>query len=374
LPTLFFDVISLLYILNSVRTIARLRRNWRAFWDEFVTPADLALANQLAFFVFIPVGVFWHELGHALATWSVGGQVVSFQWRVFWGYVVSEGSFTAVQDWWIALSGNLVSVLFGLLPLLFIQRVPRRIQGELLYAFSKQQLFYALVWYPAITFLGLAGDWKTIYDFSIAPYAQLTLALHLALLFGLWRLDRSVVAVRWRMARHPETRFRLKELEAAAEANPADARAQANLAYFFHSVGERSLSRYHEQEAQRLDPEESQMNVISAMMAYDRKNYRQAQEKAKAALSTDLPREVRLRMIQVLAYSLMQEGHREEALTQFDVALALAPESSQLYYWRAILKRSMGRREEARLDLEQAVRLAPDEASREQARRELEGT
>lgn len=131
-----------------------------------------------------------HELGHALATWQVGGQVVAFQWRVFWGYVVPAGDFTPLEYWWIALSGNLVSVALGLLPLGFLGRIRRPFLYTLWRTFAPLQLFYALVYYPAVTLAGFDGDWATIYDFSLAPYPQLVLVAHLALLGGLWWLWR----------------------------------------------------------------------------------------------------------------------------------------------------------------------------------------
>src|ERR1051326_1607471 len=189
--SLFNDAISFLYALRSLQVLGRLFKNWNAFWDDEVSADDQALANNLAFYVLIPLGVFLHEAGHALATWQVGGQVVEFQWRVFWGFVVPAGIFTPVQAWWIAFSGPLVSIVIGLIPLPFLLRVRRGVWSELLYAYVKHELFYALVWYPILSFIGFGGDWIKIYDFSIAPFAQITLAVHLILVSGLWLLNRS---------------------------------------------------------------------------------------------------------------------------------------------------------------------------------------
>ncbi|MCI0476439.1 MAG: M50 family metallopeptidase, partial [Anaerolineales bacterium] len=111
-----FDIISLLYAFLGVRALWTLAKNWRAFTDAELTAFDRRLASDIAFFVFIPIGVFLHELGHALATLQVGGQVVEFHYALFYGYVVPRGNFTPLQEWWIALSGNLVSVLFGFVP------------------------------------------------------------------------------------------------------------------------------------------------------------------------------------------------------------------------------------------------------------------
>src|SRR5438445_811720 len=98
----------------GVATLYMLVRRWSQFWREPLDANSRQLAVQVAFFLIVPVGVLLHEAGHAVATWSVGGHVVQFSWRVYWGFVVPEGRFTAADVWWIALSGNLVSIFFGL--------------------------------------------------------------------------------------------------------------------------------------------------------------------------------------------------------------------------------------------------------------------
>jgi hypothetical protein len=239
----FNDLISLFYGLRSLQVLSQLYRNWRSFWDGRITPADRSLANSAAFFILIPLGVFLHEAGHTLATWQMGGRVLDFQWRVFWGYIIPDGDFTLVQFWWIAFSGPLVSILIGLLPIPLLPRLGQTIWGELLYAFVRHQMFYALVWYPVISFLGFGGDWATIYDFSVTPYAQVTLAVHAALLCGLWYLDRTTGAVRWRIGRDPQALAALQRLEDEAALRPGDARPLIALTAFYHGQGERRLSR-----------------------------------------------------------------------------------------------------------------------------------
>ena len=362
----------MLYTLNSLRVLARLFRSWGAFWDGQVTPRDRALANELAFFVLIPLGVFLHEAGHTVATWQVGGQVVEFQWRVFWGYIRPAGEFTPAQYWWIALSGNLVSILLGLLPIPLLLRAPERIWGELLYAFIKHQLFYSLIWYPAISFLGFGGDWLAIYDFSVAPYAQVTLSVHVLLLYSLWRLDKSDRAVGWRIGRDADDLATLHKLEAAVQAQPASAAPLTKLAYFFHQMGEHRLSQRYLGRGEKLSPNDSELKVTEALIAFNRKQFRRARAAAEAALASGLSPEARGRMHSVLAYVHMDYGQRAEALAQFDSALRSMPEEHILYYWRAVVKRSMGRRDEARYDFERAMLLAPDDLSRTRAQQDWE--
>jgi hypothetical protein len=200
----FFDIVSILYGLLGVATLRELVRRWKPFWDDTVTPDDRSLAGRVAFFVLVPLGVFLHELGHAIATWQVGGQVREFHWRVFWGYIVPEGNFSPVQAWWISLCGNLVSVALGALTIPLIPLPKKPILREILYTFAKVELVFSLVIYPLWSFSGGDGDWITIYDFSIRPYAQWTLAAHVLLLCGVWWFERSGVAARWRLGTHAQ--------------------------------------------------------------------------------------------------------------------------------------------------------------------------
>lgn len=83
--TNYFDSISLIAGLICVQTLWQLFQNWSKFWDSQVTFKDCELAQRLAIFTLIPIGVLLHEVGHSLATWQVGGTVLSFQWRFYWG-------------------------------------------------------------------------------------------------------------------------------------------------------------------------------------------------------------------------------------------------------------------------------------------------
>ena len=177
---------AIIYSIISIDTILRLSNNWRSFWDDKVTAKDRFLLERVAVFILIPLGVLFHELGHALATLQVGGEVREFQWRVVWGYVIAVGNFLPVESWWIAFSGNLVSIALGFLAILAIPLVKKTVLKQLFYTFSQAQLLYSLIAYPIFSFTTFRGDWLKIYDFSVKPYAQITLAIHLFLVFTLW--------------------------------------------------------------------------------------------------------------------------------------------------------------------------------------------
>ena len=181
-----FDFIAIFYAILSIDTILRLSNNWSSFWDDKITAKDKFILERVAIFILIPLGVFFHELGHALATLQVGGEVREFQWRVAWGYVIAVGNFLPVESWWIAFSGNLVSIALGYFAILAVPLVRKPILKHLFYTFSQAELVYSLIAYPLFSFTYSRGDWIKIYDFSVKPYAQTTLAIHLFLIFTLW--------------------------------------------------------------------------------------------------------------------------------------------------------------------------------------------
>jgi RimJ/RimL family protein N-acetyltransferase len=177
---------AIIYGIISIDTILRLSNNWGSFWDDKVTAKDRFLLERVAVFILIPLGVLFHEVGHALATLQVGGEVREFQWRVVWGYVIAVGNFLPVESWWIAFSGNLVSIALGYLAILAVPLVKKAVLKQLFYTFSQAELVYSLIAYPLFSFTTSRGDWLTIYDFSVKPYAQITLGIHLFLIFTLW--------------------------------------------------------------------------------------------------------------------------------------------------------------------------------------------
>lgn len=190
---LLFDLFALLYAIQAVRTIIRLARHWHAFWDPVFTPVDARLAQEAGFFLFIPIGVFLHEVGHYVTAKMVGVHVLGFHYRLFWGYVSYVGPVSPRAEWWIALSGNLVSILFGL-ALLAVGYWGRGLRLPLRYTLfyaGQVESVYALIAYPLLSFSGFVGDWVTIYDFGATPLlSTITLAAHVILVLILltwWR-------------------------------------------------------------------------------------------------------------------------------------------------------------------------------------------
>ena len=187
-----FDLISLVYVFRSVQLSILLAREWRKIIAEPLTAYDKHQAEQAAFFIAVPLSVFFHELAHALAVWGFGGEVVGFIYRFFWGAVSHIGQYTPVERWFIALAGTLGSLLFGA-TVWWLLRGNRssalRYFGLRAFRF---QIYFSLLFYPLFSAVLPIGDWRVIYDFTATPLLSgVTLAVHLGFLLFYWRFDRQ---------------------------------------------------------------------------------------------------------------------------------------------------------------------------------------
>ncbi|MBA3415075.1 MAG: hypothetical protein H0U10_07630 [Chloroflexia bacterium] len=186
-----FALISLFYLVLGARVVVQLARSWRATFDRNFTAADRRLVNQAAFFVLVPVSVALHELGHAVAITALGGRVLSWGYYGFAGFVgYDPRPFSDAEQIVIAAAGTLVNLAMaaGALGLVFLRRPPLRAAfNELLLQFVVVSLLNALVVYPLLDVLtGMNGDWTQMYDGGVPALSAAILALHVAILGGLW--------------------------------------------------------------------------------------------------------------------------------------------------------------------------------------------
>jgi tetratricopeptide (TPR) repeat protein len=366
-----FDLFSFIGVLVCIQTLWQLFQNWSTFWSDRITAKNRDLAQRLAIFALVPLGVLLHEIGHSLATWQVGGTVETFQWRFFWGYIIPSGNFSPVESWWISFSGNLVSIILGLLPIAFIFQVRKRILGEILYSFACTQSIYALVAYPVMSLALRDGDWIRIYDFSIVPYASLTLIGHVLLLWGLWQLHHSRMAIRWRLARNLNGIETWKKLEANAAHHPDDIGSHLELGYFLLQHDEIAAAKSVTQKVAQVAPDDEEVKVFQVAMAYHRRDHRKAVRKGRQLLSSELSLENQLKLYRILCLSLINSRQPTEALFYGDLGLKLMPRDYRLRYYRAIAYQILGRKQEAKADFEIALAEAPNEEIRQELREYL---
>ncbi len=193
MPTFgIFTILSIILSLVAIRVLVSTVRDRKQLFDQNFTPQDRQRLSEAAFFLLLPISVFLHEVGHAVTVLAFGGQVVDFGYYLFFGYVQYQGAFTPSHVFWVALSGNLVSIVLGLLAI----AVPllRRLSPPvtyMLFVFGAIDLANSLLFYPAIDFFAnLEGDWSQIYSGN-TPVLSLGLAvIHAFLIIGglmVWR-------------------------------------------------------------------------------------------------------------------------------------------------------------------------------------------
>lgn len=187
-----FSIISLIYVVIGIRVIADLVKNWKSVWDNRFTTHDRHIVDQAAFFVLIPVSVILHELGHAVAVWGYGKEVVDFGFYGFAGYVAYYPfGLTDVQQTIISAAGSLVNLVIcaGVFAFVLLKKPPVRAAiNELLIQFAFISGLNAFVVYPALDLAsGLNGDWRQMYDSGVPWLTAIIIAVQAAVLVaGYW--------------------------------------------------------------------------------------------------------------------------------------------------------------------------------------------
>jgi hypothetical protein len=179
--TSYQDLSIVLVIPLMVATAIDLRKNWSSVWDEKLTSKDRQILLRCALFLIMPGAVLLHELGHAWATIACGGRVSEFHYGILWGYVVPSGSFTDLQLLYIYLAGNAIEILLGLLVLCLLPFVRSPSLTALLTYFGLWTLGATIVFYPALSLVGMYGDWIAIYTSPLVGMKVLVGLIHLLL-------------------------------------------------------------------------------------------------------------------------------------------------------------------------------------------------
>lgn len=198
-----FSIISLIYVLIGVRVIAQIARAWHSTWDRNFTLADRHLVDQAAFFILIPISVALHELGHAVAVWSFGREVVEYGFYGFAGYVAYiPFGLSDVQQTVIAAAGSIVNLLLcviGLAIVLFKRPPMRAAFNELLIQFVLISGINAFILYPVLDMLsGLNGDWRQMYYSGVPWLSAIIIAAQILILAaGYWIITDSGMRARF---------------------------------------------------------------------------------------------------------------------------------------------------------------------------------
>ncbi len=355
----FFDLLSIFYVLLGLRAIWTAARNWRAFSDEQLTAPDRHLARELAFFIFVPIGVFLHEVGHALATIQVGGQVVGFHYAFFYGYVVPRGNFTELQDWWIALSGNLISIGLGLLAIPLAVALPKTWQKYTALAFARWQLGWSLIGYPLLTLAGFQGDWITIYGSIPIFIAAPLFVTHAAFVLALWQIDRLPAVKRWEMSMFAGVTERLRPLDGAIAARPGAPEPLIERGNLFAEQAQFALALDDYRAALKREPQNARAHFNMAQVRLQQKRIGDAEKHFRAALARG---ESDPNLVAAAHYGvgmcLYQRGKLADAAREFDAAIARNSAVADFYFWRGTARRALRDDQNARNDFARAAELA----------------
>ncbi len=187
-----FTLISLIYAVIGIRSVTRLINSWEHVWDRKFSLHDRQLVDEAAFFVLVPVSVALHELGHAVAIWSYGGEVVDFGYYGFAGYVAFIPiGFTEIQLTLISAAGSIVNLVLCLLTLglVFLKGNPFRAAiNELLIQFAIVSGANAFILYPLLDLASnMNGDWRQMYTSDVPWLTGIIVAVQVGVIaFGYW--------------------------------------------------------------------------------------------------------------------------------------------------------------------------------------------
>jgi tetratricopeptide (TPR) repeat protein len=348
--------------LGALATLVSLIRSWRSFWDEDVTGADRLLAMQVAVFLVPPVVVLLHELGHAVATWAVGAEVVDFRYGLFEGSVTATGTISAAQGWFISIAGNVVSAAAGLLLVVAgsSARAARRPLRYVMILAGLVQLLFALVLYPLMSLSASFGDWVSIYDFGETPLlSAMTLAVHVVLLVALWQWWRSGLRRTLFALAHGEEE-RLAALAQAVREDPDDADTRIAMASVFAEHGDLGQAAATLDQAVPACGGSARLHLARARLALYRGRWNEAVLAARAGLDDgDADEGLRQRLWANEGLALAQMERPTNALAAFEHVGQPVIEDLRVRYGRGVARLGAGDRAGGQADLEMVVERLP---------------
>jgi hypothetical protein len=198
-----FSLLSLFYVVIGVRVIYQMVQRGKKLWDRDFTMQDRALIDQASFFVLIPISVALHELGHAIAVWSFGKEVVDFGFYGFAGYVAYYPfGLSDVQQTIISAAGSLVNLVLCLaaLAVVLLKKPPFRAAiNEILIQFVFLSGINAFILYPVLDIVSdLNGDWRQMYDSGVPWLTGVIVASQIAIIAaGYWLLTNPAMKARF---------------------------------------------------------------------------------------------------------------------------------------------------------------------------------
>jgi tetratricopeptide (TPR) repeat protein len=263
-----------------------------------------------------------------------------------------------LQDWWISLAGNLVSVVFGFLGLGGIFLAKKSWQKYLFVSFARTQFTLTLIGYPLMSLVGFFGDWVWIYGTSWWLTIPTAIA-HLSLVVGLFLVDRSAFARRWEIGLYPGGRDQLKQLDATIQARPGIVDPIIARGNYYASQNQFDLAITDYRAALKMDSQNPRALYNIGQIRLMQKKYTDAEKYFRSAMArAESDIELASRVHFGLGMCLYHRGGAAKAITEFDAAIARNSENPQFYYWRGTARKALGDEVNAQNDFARAEQLS----------------
>lgn len=363
---LIFTALSVVQIVQGLRRVAVLRDRQSEWVAAPLLPWKRSIAHALSFYAAVPIGVFIHELGHAIVVWAYGGRVVEFGFFFFWGFVLPDRTFDpAWRQWVLSMAGTIGNLIFAAVVALVYWRHASASIRLTAKRTVNYQIYFSLIYYPIFTAVLQIGDWRTIYDFNATPMlAGMTAVLHVLILGLFWLGDRRGV--------FDESGVSSAEIESLTQTTEnASLPDQINAILRLHHAGADGDAKRQARALQDRYPGSGDaamlVGLVSGLSLENPSNFVIKQAKLASQLNFERP-DFRAYANHAIGFEHWSRGDTERAIDFYSQAIANANESNasadrvpgilMMYYMRGIAHAALKHREQAESDINQAITIA----------------
>lgn len=176
------------FVLLLFVTVKELSKNGKAIFDDDLTSADRRILKSVTVCMVIPLAVLLHEFGHMIAIHWAGGEVVEFQYGIYWGFV-SHRPFPPLESLVTAAAGSAMDLLVAIIAMTVavISRSPAIVALGVYTAFA--QVYSSFLAYPLASGTGIMksntgdnGDWLNIYTSPLREDVAVIVAVQVCVL------------------------------------------------------------------------------------------------------------------------------------------------------------------------------------------------
>lgn len=358
------DYLGLLAVPIGLTTLQAMIKNWKTLWDGNLTDNERTLLLRIALFIVMPVIVFFHECGHAVATLYFGGEVEKFHYGFLWGYVVPKGTFSDWQVLMIYFAGNFVEVCIGFLALL----IALIAQSPPVVALGVYVAFWAiagtLIFYTILSFMGAYGDWIAIYSSPEHAWVQTIGIVHFLIVLAIGYLAYAERPTLW-FARKTNPKLVQPEKDLLAEiAKHPSMDSYLAIAWLYFQYGVNKACKRWLNNIDKIAPKEPSHQLLRGYL----QTLEGRPDKAKASFYLCTANEYATDLLRARAY--MAIGNLEirdaeaklrgapatpntwnAAIDAYTIACNTTHDLGDPYYYRALLYAKLGLDKKAEEDL-----------------------